>query len=217
MCQGKGNRMPLHDFWALGTSNAEHSGFCCFAQNNILHSKPRPSALHNNSFCAIWLTASDTKLPGCLTCTSGSCILFLLHLISSSRWETGSEFLSPKKCTEKFKKVIRGVLKQINFLQNSPSCNTITQKTWEAERKEEEHFHEVFRWGLSWLYCLMKTSKALTIPLMSRWEMVQKGMWGAGKDKGRAEEGGKEIRKWRERFWQSLKAEDVPTELVCRQ
>lgn len=110
VCQGKGNRMPLHDFWALGTSNAEHSGFCCFAQNNFLHSKPHQSALHNNSFCAIWLTASDTKLPGCLTCTSGSCRLFLLNFKLQVR---NREWISiRRKCTEKLQKVISGVLKQ---------------------------------------------------------------------------------------------------------
>lgn len=65
----------------------------------------------------------------------------------------------------------------------------------------------------------MKTSEALTIPLMSGWEKSRKGGELQERRRGELGKGTKEKsrRKQREGCWQSLKAEGFPTEQGCRQ
>lgn len=155
VCQGKRKRVLLHDFWAFGTSDTKCSGFCFSAQNNLLPSKPHPTALHNNSFCAIQLAAADTQLPVCLRAL-GVCSWLMQHVRTVPNfklqvWNRVRVSIPQRNCTEKLQNVIVGVLRQKRFQETSPNHHSMTLKAWEGAGSGEHHLHMAFRQGKCWL------------------------------------------------------------------
>lgn len=155
MRQGKRKRVLLHDFWAFGTSDTKHSGFCFSAQNNLLPSKPQPTALHSNSFRAIQLAAADTQPPVRPWAPGAySWLLQRVHALPNFKQQVQNRVwisIPQRNCTKKLQNVFTGVLRQKHLLETSPHHHSVTLKAWEGEGSGEEHLHVAFRQGNCWL------------------------------------------------------------------
>lgn len=123
---------------------------------NLLPSKPHPTALHNNSFCAVQPTAADTQPPVCLR-APGICSWLMQHVhtvpnFKLQAWNRVWVSIPQRNCTEKLENVITGVLRRKRFLETSPHHRSMTLTAWEGEGSgEEEHLHVAFGQGKCWL------------------------------------------------------------------